>query len=57
MTIKEVKKVMNQLYQKDEGSYGDLFEAIRVLWNLGLVDGDLYDAVIAEDERLFIEAD
>ena len=57
MTIKDVKQVMGRLYQKDEGSYADLFEAIRVLWNLGLVDSEFYDAVIKEDDRLFDEAD
>ena len=57
MTIKEVKLVMGRLYQKDESSYADLFEAIRVLWNLGLVDSDFHDAVIKEDERLYDEAD
>ena len=57
MTIKDLKQVMDRLYQKDEGSYADLFEAVRVLWNLGLVDRKLYDAMIKEDERLFEQAD
>lgn len=53
MTIKDLKQVMDRTYQEDEGSYSDLFEAVLVLWNLGLVDSKLYDAMIKEDERLF----
>lgn len=53
MTFEEVKLVMDRLYQKDESSYADLWEAIRVLWNLGLISSEFHDAVIREDERLY----
>lgn len=57
MTFDKVKLVMDRLYQKDERRYADLWEAIRVLWNLGLISSEFHDAVIREDERLYDEAD
>ena len=56
MTVKALKEVMQRLYQKDEESYNRLWESVRCLTNLGLLEDRIFDAMVQEDDRLFEEA-
>lgn len=52
MTVKSVIKVMRQLTEAgDKESYNELWRSINKLWNLGLVQDDIYKAMIHEDQR------
>jgi len=54
LNAKNLKSIMQQLaHSGDRESYSDLWKAINVLWNLGLVDDRLHDAAVREDHRLF----
>lgn len=55
MTIKALKETMRNLNENDKESYEELWVAVRTLWNLGLVEKNLVDAMVKEDHRLFEE--
>ncbi len=55
MTKKKLIETMRNLAKEgtadSQGSYNKLWEAVTVLWNLGLVDYQTYNAMIREDRR------
>ena len=53
MTKKAVTQVMENLYSVDACSYDELYHAIQVLSNLGLVDDSLRKAIIKKAQELF----
>ena len=56
MTQKSVKEAMNMLYNsEDMEAYEMLWESLKTLWNLGLVDDKIHKAMIEMDKKLFEE--
>lgn len=54
MTVKEVKDMAKKLYdEQDMDSYTELWDAIRTLDNLGLIDRKYRDALIALDNKMY----
>lgn len=54
LTTANLKSRMKQLsHDGDQESYSELWKAINVLWNLGLLEEKYNAAMVAEDHRLF----
>lgn len=54
LNIKNLKAVMNQLSEcDDQESYDELWKAIQVLNNLGLIDDSIREAAVKEDHRIW----
>ena len=54
LTTTNLKSKMQQLaHDGDQESYRELWKAINVLWNLGLLEDKFNNAMVAEDHRLF----
>ena len=54
LTTANLKARMKQLaHDGDQESYRELWKAINVLWNLGLLEDKFNAAMVAEDHRLF----
>lgn len=53
MTIKALKEMMVMLYENDPESYDDLWNAVKTLVNLGLIDRKFSKAMVEEDRKLF----
>ena len=54
LTTTNLKTRMRQLaHDGDQESYRDLWKAINVLWNLGLLEDKYNNAMVTEDHRLF----
>lgn len=56
LNIKNLTAVMDNLYEIDKESYDELWKAIRVLSNLGLVEDKLTLAMVKEDRKLWEES-
>ena len=57
ITIKTMKSAMKQCYEiNDMESYDELWKAIQVLNNFGMLDRKFVDAMVKEDHRLFEES-
>lgn len=54
ITIKGMKSVMERCYQnEDMESYDEIWKAIQVLHNVGLLEKNFVDAMVKEDHKLF----
>ncbi len=51
----DLKNAMKMLYHDDPEGYNDLYNAIRTLYNLGLVSETVRMAAIETDRELFDE--
>ena len=57
ITIKGMKSVMERCYKnEDMESYDEIWKAIQVLNNVGLLERNFIDAMVKEDHRLFEES-
>lgn len=55
MKINELKKTMRMLHENDAEAYEELWNSVRTLYNLGLVEKNVVDAMVKEDHKLFEE--
>ena len=55
MKINELKKTMRMLHENDPESYDELWNSVRTLYSLGLVEKNVVDAMVKEDHKLFQE--
>ena len=50
---KNLKETMEYLYENCKESYDELWHAISILHNLGLVDENMVKAAVKKDHELF----